>query len=528
MNKISARTEPRKPLKGGQSIMLRVSEVVTIDIIKNWVTGETVTIKAATGAGKSYFIKNNLCALSKLEGKRILLLTHRSNCKTQFTEEIMRDKKAAVIEIATYQKLEYNFMHDNNYDLSQYKYIVCDEFHYFMSDASFSKTTDISLDIVLNRSPLATKIFMSATGDYMKKYLHKVKRIETIDYELPITYEFIEKLTFYNTDKVLENFMEERINKGEKAILFLQSATKAHELFKKYKDHCLFNCSKSNPHYKYVEPKKVRDMLPKEHFDALILISTTCLDTGVNIIDLELKHILCDVEDTGTIIQCIGRKRIQSLTDKVHVYIKTISNRSLSGKHALLSKKIAMAEFLKKHSVKEFLEKYKREHDVNDMVYDEVVAEENRGTKKVNDLMFFKARIDMFEIGQILNGQGYCEYMKGVFGMGRFNIIEKDDKETELSEYMQGIAGKRLLKAGQKELAIAMDIKDSRGRVQKSISLLNAYFMENSMKFMIRAGIDSVRKLPDGSPNPQRNKAYWVVYELNSIPYCTNDDTLNE
>jgi hypothetical protein len=58
---------------------------------------------------------------------------------------------------------------------------VCDEFQYFISDASFSKTTDISLNMILSQKSVV-KIFMSATGDYVKNYMNNIKKIETIGY----------------------------------------------------------------------------------------------------------------------------------------------------------------------------------------------------------------------------------------------------------------------------------------------------------------------------------------------------------
>lgn len=492
---------------------IRVSEIVTIKEIESWNDTDTITIKAGTGSGKSYFIKNILYAIAKRDNKKILMLIHRTNCITQFQEEIKRDKKTDVIEIMTYQKLEFTHLQSEYIDLKDYQYIVCDEFHYFMGDASFSKTTDISLNIILQQLS-ATKIFMSATGDYMKRYLNDIKEIETIDYELPITYDFIEKLIFYNSDEYLETFIKKVIKNNKKAILFIQSAEKAYDLYKKYKKYCLFNCSKNNAdYYKYIDKTKINNMLVNERFEELILITTTCLDAGVNIIDLNLKHILCDVEDTGTLIQCIGRKRIQNKNDKIYLFIKTICNKSLGGKVTQLNKKLKMAEFLKTHTVKEFIKKYEREYDKSNIVYDDTVKEDNKGTKKVNDLMYFKCKNDLFEIKHILEGFGYCDYIKKLFNMKKYKIIEKINKENELIDYLNKLIGKRLLKKDQKELAIKVDIKKNR-KLLKSYGSLNAYFLEDNINFMIKPFTDNIKKLKDGSKNPQFGKVYWIIYKI--------------
>jgi len=466
---------------------LRVSDVVTIKQIKLWNLGDCITIKAGTGVGKSWLIKNILYDIAKGENKKILMLIHRSNCTEQFIDEINRDNKSDVIDIKTYQKLEYKELKSYFNDLSEYKYIVCDEFHYFMSDASFSKTTDMSFDLILSQSS-AIKIFMSATGDQMKRFINDNKGIETIDYELPIDFDFIEDLSFFHNDETFEMFMDEIIARNEKAIFFIQSAKKAYELYKKYKDYCLFNCSKHNSdYYKYVDKTKIKEMLKNERFEELILITTTCMDAGVNLVDKEIKHVICEVEDTGTLVQCIGRKRIQDDEDKIHLYIKIINNNALGGKTTQLKKKIHMANFLKEHTVKEFIANFPRQYDYSNMVYDDIVIENNRCTKKVNELMFFKCEEDLAEILTIIGygKYGYCKYLKEIFGMDEYRVIEEDDKTDELIKYLDRIIGKRLLKEDQKELIDIVDLRDSRNRQQKSIGQLNEYFKANNLKYLI-------------------------------------------
>jgi len=481
---------------------LRVSDVVTIKQIKIWDLGDIITIKAGTGAGKSWLIKNILYDIAKGENKKILMLIHRRNCTEQFIDEISRDNKSDVIDIKTYQKLEYKELKQYFNDLSEYKYIVCDEFHYFMSDASFSKTTDMSFDLILNQSS-AIKIFMSATGDQMKRFINENKGIETIDYELPIDFDFIEDLSFFHNDETFDMFMDEIITKNEKAIFFIQSAKKAYELVKKYKDYCLFNCSKHNSdYYKYVDKTKIKEMLKNERFEELILITTTCMDAGVNLVDTEIKHVICEVEDTGTLIQCIGRKRIQSDEDKIHLYIKIINNNALGGKETQLKKKIHMANFLKEHTVKEFIAKFPRQYDYSNMVHDDIVMEDNRCTKRINELMFFKCEEDLSEILTILGygKYGYCRYLKELFCMDDYRIIEEDNKIDELERYLENIVGKKLYKEEQKELIEKIDLKVNR-RLQKSYDKLNDGLKMIELNYIIL-------------PKKSNNKRYWIVEKI--------------
>ena len=73
--------------------------------------------------------------------------------------------------------LEYSKL--NNTDkikLSNYTYIVCDEFHYFFNDSSFNNKTAISFNMIMENDT-AIHLFMSATGEHMSRYMKKLLKI---------------------------------------------------------------------------------------------------------------------------------------------------------------------------------------------------------------------------------------------------------------------------------------------------------------------------------------------------------------
>lgn len=468
--------------------MKRVSEIITIDKIKKWNDGDIITITASTGAGKSYFIKNNLYAFAKAKNKKILMLIHRRNCVNQFQKEIEKDNKTDVIDITTYQSLEKTKLNNNKkIDFNEYEYIICDEFHYFMGDAGFNKTTDISLNMILGQTD-KIRIFMSATGDYVKKYINNIKEINTIDYELPINYDFIKSLTFFNKDESLEEFIKEAIEGKEKGIFFIQSTKKAYELHKKFKKDTLFNCSKHNEeYYKYVNADKIDKMLENERFEEQILITTTCLDAGVNIIDDKVKHIVIDVKDIGSLIQCMGRKRLQNQEDKIYLYIKSITNEQLGGMKTQLKRKIEMADYLKEHTVKEFIEKYPRQNDYNNIVYADTVVEKDKSTHKINELMHFKTSIDICEIEFMLQYKkyGYCKYLAKELGIENYRLIEEEYKKKTLEDYLEDNLGQVMLQVkDRKELIEKVDVK-SNGKLLKKINNLNGALEERNINYRI-------------------------------------------
>lgn len=497
--------------------MVRVSDVISPEEVGKWKDGDIITIKAGTGAGKSHFIKHIVYAHAKHKGKKILMLIHRKNCVDQFQAEIEKDKKTDVIDIVTYQSIEAKYKSKKIFDFSEYQYIVCDEFHYFMSDAAFNKYTDISLNRILEQTN-KVRIFMSATGDHMKNYIRNYKKLETIDHEVPIEFNFIKSLTFFNKVDTLEAFMNEAIEKKEKGIFFIQSAKDAYELWNKYKDYALFNCSKNNKdgYYKYVDKEKINAMLKEEKFHDLILITTTCMDAGVNINDENVQHIVCDVTDIGTLVQCIGRKRLQNKNDGIHLHIKTITNQQLGGMKTQLNNKRAMAKFLMKHTVKEFIEKFSRKLDYSNIVYDDVVDEEDKGTKKVNDLMYFKCLTDLIEIEAMKKkGKfGYCKYLKELFGIDDYWLIEEKNEKDKLEKYLESIVGKKLYKEEQKELIEVFKANGLSARTL-GINTMNGNLKDRELPFIINVG--KRKSYRDEHGKVKKEKSHWIIGRITYV-----------
>lgn len=499
--------------------MKRVSEVVTIDEIKSWNKCDIITIEAGTGQGKSYFIKNNLYALAKKDNKKILMLIHRTNCVNQFQMEIERDNKTDVIHIKTYQSLEYSYIRQREINLSEYQYIVCDEFHYHMQDATFNKFTDISLNMILEQTN-AIRIFMSATGDNVRKYITNYKKHDVIPYSIPANYDFISNLIFFNKDETMDKFIEQAVKENKKAIFFIQSAEKAFKLYNKYKEYCLFNCSKtnSNGYYKYVDTDKINEMLINECFEELILITTTAMDTGVNIIDKDLTQIVTDIKDIGTLIQCIGRKRLQDMNDKIELYVKTINNKQLGGMSTQLRRKLERAKYLRTTSAHEYMIKYPRDYDKWNIIYNDFVeGDKGLSTLRINELIYFKCTIDGALIDMMKKEEfGYCKYLARLFGfydadMGyQYTLIEENDDKMKLEEYLEEIVGEVMLTvANRKELIEKINVKQN-GKVLKSLDILNSALREQGLDYYIKQFETS--KMENGKK--KNYKSAWKVMKM--------------
>lgn len=491
---------------------MNVTDLISFDEIQKWQDGDVITISAGTGVGKSYFVKNRLFSSAKEDGKKILMLIHRINCVNQFKEEIKRDGKERYIDIMTYQGIESRELNNCNLDMSIYKYIVCDEFHYFIDDAKFNKTTDISFNNIIKQNN-AIRIFMSATGDSMKRYIRNRLKINTIDYDIPLDFSFIDTLTFINKDSTLEYFANKAIETEEKVILFIQSAEKAYKLYKKFKDNAMFVCGADSKYNKYVDDDKLKSMLSNEKFEELILITTSCLDAGVNIIDDKLKHIVIDIIDIGSLIQCMGRKRVKE-NEKVNIYIKAITNQQLGGFETYTKKIVKMADYLRLHNTSKYIEKYPREYDKSNIVYDECTA--NGYEKKVNELMYFKRKFDIFEYNEMkrLGKFGYCKYLAIKFG---FYDSELDEflyrtikEDNGLEAYLNSIVDRELLNVpDRRELTEKINIRRD-GKLIKKLESINPTLLELGFKFQIKEMC--INKIIDGKRKKYRS--VWIVEKI--------------
>ncbi|MBW7572449.1 DEAD/DEAH box helicase family protein [Caproiciproducens faecalis] len=492
-----------------------ITDLISPKIIETWHDGDVIIISANCGRGKSYFIKNPLYDFAKASGKKILMLLHRINTIDQFQAEIERNHKTDEIEIRSYQKTQIEIQYNIPFDWVKYQFIISDEFHYFLDDSSFNTTTDLSLDKIINQKH-AVKIFMSATGEDVVDYItDSYPNIKPITYTLTYDYSFIRSLTFYNKEETTEEFLKKAIKNNKKSIFFIQSARKAYSLYQKYKKDCLFCCSSSNSiYYKYVNKEKINSMLKNEKFDELILITTSCLDAGVNIIDRNLHDIVIDIKDVHSLLQCIGRKRIQDETDGLNICIKSLNNMVLGGLEQSNKHQIEMADYLKAgHTTNEYIDKFKRQYDKSYIVFD-AVDENNQGVyKKINPLMYRKKTNDLARIKKMkeLGEFGYCKYIQNLLGVKRYNLINEN---YSLEDYLHIHQGQIMYqRTDRKDLIDIMNVRRD-GKLRKRLDLLNAALKEESLKFQgevlnFRIREFSTSKVIDGKQKRYPNA--WII-----------------
>lgn len=507
-----------------QETKKRVSDVITDKDISKWHNGDIVAISAGCGAGKSYFIKNVLYKRAKTEKKKILMLIHRRLCVDQFQMEIKTDNKSDIIDVQTYQSIEYKIINNQHIDFSQYAYIVSDEFHYFIEDSSFNGCTDLSFDIITHQTQ-SIKIFMSATGDSMLHILEhfKPKKVNLHKYSMKPDYSHIKSLTFFYKDETIDDIAMKLKVAGEKAIFFIQSVEKAHSLYKNFKDCSLFLCgqhsSSGEKFYKNVDTVKINSMLKEQRFNTQFLITTTCFDAGANIIDTDLHTVVLSVSNTSSLIQCLGRKRSQNANDILNVYIKAYDNGTINGMRSGRIEGIKRANYLLSYGANAYANEYLKSTDkfrnsFQALIYDEPVAKrlKNHCTKKVNLMVYEKMKLDIIECEKIKKMK-YYNYIanKLYFGSGYGRYYRFYD-ENNIELYLQMLVDDNyvfLNLASRKPLYEKINVK-SNGRLLKSIDSLNSALKERRIPYHIEAFETS--RIIDGEK--KKFKSAWKVVKI--------------
>lgn len=442
-----------------------------------------ILISSHTGSGKSHFIKNKL---SESFSGKILLITNRKILRQQVKAELEQSGNENISTI-NYQGLELIFQSKDNL-FSGYDIVVFDEAHYLFSDSVFNRNTDLLLNFL--KSPPKNKIciFMSATPDII---LYYCKDFDFM-YSLEDDYSYIDKLCFFSREESYDEILSS-VAEGEKCLCFCSSAREAYEKSLKYKDSA-FICSENNKkYYSNSSIEERQNLINYGKFNCKILFTTKVLDNGVNIKDEDLKNIIIDTSDPITFIQCLGRKRILNDKDKVNLYVKNYSGRSLAAISIKFSEKLKLVSELKEIGKSEFIKRY-RKKNFDDIIDNDITINEAKYYNyKYYQNLYYNMRCDE-------DGKGYIKYICERLKINLKNIFileeefEKDNIQLLINEYY----GKKIYPEEQdnfknKFFGCILVPKKTDYR-KRGIRSINGVLKELGFNFVLKSKVSSVDK----------------------------------
>lgn len=364
-----------------------------------WEPSQPVFISAQTGQGKNHFIENTLIPYvrelnyNEETSYKILILSNRLALKQQIKYRINGNDKLddeenneggqiysyeKVADIMTYQGFLRRAEHSEGWHL-KYIYVICDEAHFFTSDAMFNPHTHKILQTIVRLFQNAVRVYMSATPYECLEYIIKCEDEERerlnskkygrdqskwkygkmVFYHFKRDYKYLDTKTYSSISELYDEIVESVVRRKEKWIIFIDDKEKCvkeqdklEKLIKdkesslavekrkpKKKDGEDAGTDKDNEAEKKVErvyavdadskkDSKYQKIVKDEKLDkdTYVLISTSVLDNGVNLTGI--KNIVVSDMEKSKCLQMVGRARKSEDKDGEHknLYIKRFSN----------------------------------------------------------------------------------------------------------------------------------------------------------------------------------------------------------
>ena len=306
-----------------------VSDVIG-DEYQSW-NNESIFLDFSTGKGKTQFILKELASYVLANNKKILYLCNRLQLYKKVNSMIQDNQISDVVYLMTYQSLQEKIK--NGVEIPHFDYVVADEAHYLTDDSSFNDSTDFSYNFLKDAIDCVT-IYMTATATCLYDILLEEGSLSKDRYyHLPPDYSYVDKIYFYKRKSHIEIIKYLLSTTQDRIIYFSSSNSKWLDAVHEFGEDANRICS---IHTKNIEMSKLNqpDCITTINdsyvtFDKRLLISTKTLDCGIDLKDVEIKHIICDISDLNSCLQCIGRKRVLNETDTVNLYIRDYSSNEL-------------------------------------------------------------------------------------------------------------------------------------------------------------------------------------------------------
>ncbi len=484
---------------------------------KTW-ENEIIAIEAGTGRGKTYFIINVLLPYAKSHGKRMLYLCNRKELQRQIEETIPQDCKP-FSKVITYQLLESALQGKGTYE--HYDYVVADEAHYLFDD-SYNQQTDISGKYLVNIVPHnSTLILMSATGDLLFSALHRFKKIKpNRHYKIQGYYDFVEHVYLYEK-KYAEDLIDKILNQSEaKVLFFCDSLHRLGEMYKIYRDKAYYRCSNKSQKSSIIPLNVLKEgdrcIIDSENgcktFDRRILFTTTVIDNGVDIKDLNLRYVFSEVFDFNTLIQSLGRKRCLGSNDRCTYYIANHVNAEISRKYREANEQLEMIELYEND-----YPNFKRLVDKDRSFFKNYpVFYIGADTKKpgeltpinINSMQRYKIQSIKDDCKEMLAKGGYSQKLQALIK----EVMQKDLEEIDCHKQMQKYFSEFLQKNTNVEMyrdsaqykKLKHGFEKMKCKKTSSLRSINEYLFEQKMPYKIESHVCRER-------GEHRDKTYWLI-----------------
>jgi len=321
------------------------------EILPDLSPAEPTLIKAQTGTGKTTACIEILIPFVRERGKNILFVLNRTSVKEEikykYLKVIHNDDLKKFTSFGLEEKIVFGDVGFINYQkLSSFLYnpeykawrenlgvVVFDEAHFFTADSLFNEDCERILKYATTSFCKAIRIYLTATdGDV----LHPLVNAEMNNYRsltpLPLggrylnRYVFSENYSRYQLDFFdgISDLLKKIEESGcEKWIVFVSSKEKGKELLESLPNISQYLDADSKNSDEWFS------LIKSQKFEKRILVTTSVLDCGANIVDDEVKNIAVFTDNKTNLLQCMGRKRLKT-GEKVKLWVCEVSQQHIN------------------------------------------------------------------------------------------------------------------------------------------------------------------------------------------------------
>ena len=346
-------------IRGYQFESQFIGKVITPNRLKVLTNNMPIFIAAQTGSGKSSLVLGQVLPQVRSTGRRLLILASRTVLAEQYKRDIAglekpdlledltptglrRQKEFGDVTILTYQEFFFLLEKNPSKTFHEYGAVVLDECHFFIQDAAFNEYTQALLKSIIKRFHHCLRFYLSATPDICldeiieleRKQQSRFTRFENYWnnegfnnvalkpsnifnlYYFTNDYGYIDPCFFKEDSDIVDIIKND--TSSYKYLICVDNKEQG-QFFQRTlgSDICEYiDAELKNSTKEEVVTAMVRD----KKFDKKVLIATSFLDVGINLIDCNLTNIVIYSTDKTHFIQSIGRKR-KSPQEKVTLYI---------------------------------------------------------------------------------------------------------------------------------------------------------------------------------------------------------------
>lgn len=347
-----------------------------------WEPLQPVFISAQTGQGKNYFVEHELIPyVRELNYKnnteqRVLILSNRLALQQQIKSRLEGDYDTddetykiypykEFANVMTYQSLLWQEKRLENIQKkarSRYIYVICDEAHFFTSDAMFNPHTAKILEAIVRLFQDAIRVYMSATPyeclEHIIRYEEEYKRLylnwgkpqrgwaeeKMVLYHFKRDYSYLDIKIYSEFEELYEQILDSVNRRKKKWLIFIddreRGSTVGADLLKYAKKHS----ENLDENHNLEGGERNKKIIVAEHIQVVnadskddptymsivlnealvngicVLITTSVLDNGVNLRNID-NIIVSDMSKVKC-LQMLGRARIDGADDRKTLYIK--------------------------------------------------------------------------------------------------------------------------------------------------------------------------------------------------------------